>query len=495
MTDAADTTASDRQLLGEIETRIAGRQYHDGYVEPGEPVALVREPDNPHDSQALRIDNQRNEPAGYLPRNVAAWLAPLLDVEKIAVEGYVPCPAERDASRTIPLRLAVFATPAGLDALQKPAIESRQEVCHGLAWWAYEQTRRIRDPELIRDLTRRVRSAMREPLLPETHLLLALLPAIARELHVAKGFEAAVLLRELMGRLTFGRPQHYHNLTVLPLIWPETQEPPYELIQTAIERKEAEVGEVDEDGQVSRLRVTNRAGRPLLVPEGAILIGAKQNRMVNVTVLVAAASEFALPVTCVEQGRWGYQSKHMAAAACASTSLRRRNLRAVHRSREATGQADGDQGGVWQSVAAHLECFDICSETASFTDGLTAVDDRLHPYRQHLTPPGEAAGVVVARGDEVVGVELFDSPRTFAATWPQRSAAFFLDALADESPQEEADIEHGKRFLDRVADCARPRVPAIGLGDELEFRNGHIIGGALLFGGCICHLSAFSTAE
>ncbi len=336
---------------------------------------------------------------------------------------------------------------------------------------------------------------MREPLLPETHLLLALLPAIARELHAAKGLEAAVLLRELIGRLTFGRPQHYRNLTVLPLMWPDTQEPPYELIQTAIDRKEAEVGELDEDGQVSRLRVTNRASRPLLIPEGAILIGAKQNRMVNVTVLVAAASEFALPVTCVEQGRWGYQSKHMAAAACASTSLRRRNLRAVHRNREATGRADGDQRAVWQSVAACLNDFDICSETASFTDGLTGVEDRLRPYREHLTPPSEAAGVVVARGEEIVGVELFDSPRTFAATWLQRSAAFFLDALADQSTQQETDVEHAKRFLDRVADCARPRVPAIGLGDELEFRNGHIVGGALIFDGRICHLSAFSVVE
>ena len=81
------------------------------------------------------------------------------------------------------------------------------------------------------------------------------------------------------------------------------------LLGTAIEREEAVVEEVDEDGEVANLSVSNRATRPILIPEGEILVGAKQNRVVNVSVLVASGSTFTLPDSCVEQGRWEYRRR------------------------------------------------------------------------------------------------------------------------------------------------------------------------------------------
>ena len=148
-----------------------------------------------------------------------------------------------------------------------------------------------------------------------------------------------VNMQELLGKITIGEPLHHHNLTIFPLSWPELQEPPYVLLGPAIERGEAVVEEVDEDGEVPNLSVTNRGDRPILIIEGEILIGAKQNRVINVTVLMAPKSKFTLPVTCVEQGRWRYRSRHFESQFCAPPSLRSKNMRTVHQTRASQGTA------------------------------------------------------------------------------------------------------------------------------------------------------------
>ena len=48
--------------------------------------------------------------------------------------------------------------------------------------------------------------------------------------------------------------------------------------------------------------------------DGEELLGAKQNRIVNLTILVAANSELTIPVSCVEAGRWRARSRAFTSA-------------------------------------------------------------------------------------------------------------------------------------------------------------------------------------
>ena len=81
---------------------------------------------------------------------------------------------------------------------------------------------------------------------------------------------------------------------------------------TMVEAERSRITEVDEAGAVSQLKVVNPTNQPLLLLDGEELVGAKQNRVLNTTVLVAAKSELTIPVSCVEQGRWGYRGRHFA---------------------------------------------------------------------------------------------------------------------------------------------------------------------------------------
>src|SRR4051812_34374267 len=68
------------------------------------------------------------------------------------------------------------------------------------------------------------------------------------------------------------------------------------------------VTEVDESGAVETLLVSNQLDSNVLLYDGEELIGAKQNRIVERSVLVAACSRLQIPAKCVEQGRWGYRT-------------------------------------------------------------------------------------------------------------------------------------------------------------------------------------------
>jgi hypothetical protein len=66
------------------------------------------------------------------------------------------------------------------------------------------------------------------------------------------------------------------------------------------------IEELHEAGSAPELRVVNEGALRVLILEGDELVGARQNRVVNSSVLVAAGSELVLPVSCVERGRWSY---------------------------------------------------------------------------------------------------------------------------------------------------------------------------------------------
>ena len=82
-------------------------------------------------------------------------------------------------------------------------------------------------------------------------------------------------------------------------------------------------------GSVPELLVENMGDIRVLFIEGEELVGAKQNRILNTSILVAAKSKTKIPVSCVEQGRWGYKSKFFGSSGSHSPSKLRYALEGV----------------------------------------------------------------------------------------------------------------------------------------------------------------------
>ena len=104
--------------------------------------------------------------------------------------------------------------------------------------------------------------------------------------------------------IRIGDPIRHEALTVFPLFSEAISEVQYRLSDVALADESLLVEEVSEGGSVPELLVENKGDERVLFLEGEELVGAKQNRILNTSVLVAAHTKIKIPVSCVEQGRW-----------------------------------------------------------------------------------------------------------------------------------------------------------------------------------------------
>ena len=111
-----------------------------------------------------------------------------------------------------------------------------------------------------------------------------------------------------LDQVTLGQPQVVHNLTLYPLLAEGPPEAGYRVLDEALAAGCTRVTETSEGGSVPELRFKNDCEIPVLLLDGEELVGAKQNRILNLTLLVGAHQDIVIPVSCVEAGRWSAQS-------------------------------------------------------------------------------------------------------------------------------------------------------------------------------------------
>ena len=103
-------------------------------------------------------------------------------------------------------------------------------------------------------------------------------------------------------RYTLGSPQTAGPLAVFPIFGPEPRWRYRSLAQASA--RGAFVAEVDDHGSVNDVLVANITDEPLLLYEGEVILGARQNRAIDAPVLVPAYVQLSVSVSCIEQGRW-----------------------------------------------------------------------------------------------------------------------------------------------------------------------------------------------
>ncbi|MGH8695311.1 MAG: ARPP-1 family domain-containing protein [Burkholderiales bacterium] len=297
-------------------------------------------------------------------------------------------------------------------------------------------------------------------------------------------------IHRALATLTPGDPVRHGTLTVVPLLGPEAEEPGWLTLAEAGEA--VTVTEVSEAGAVPFLKVANGADRPVLLLDGEELVGAKQNRVLNTTVLVAARSTVVIPVTCVEQGRWAYRSHRFSGADTSLfASLRAKKAARVSAAVRETGQHLSDQGDVWQDLAGRARTYKVESPTGAMHAVYERYAADVAAARSALSARPGQVGALVFLGDQWAGLDLLASPGLFATAWPRLCAGYAADAIG--SPEIGTPAEGPEAVLARLTATPIEPAPPVGLGQEFRLVGREVLGAALVMDDRLAHLAAFPT--
>ncbi|CAK1367714.1 unnamed protein product [Cercospora beticola] len=136
--------SEDMHLYGDLDTKIVGCQYYRGYSNRGEHVLLKREPGNPYDSNAIRVDSVAHTQIGHIPRRIAEKLAKYMDNRSLRAEAqltgnigtydcpivihmYGPAPTSTEGQRLQSQMVADKLPPKALKEAERAAKQREKE--------------------------------------------------------------------------------------------------------------------------------------------------------------------------------------------------------------------------------------------------------------------------------------------------------------------------------------------------------------------------------
>jgi hypothetical protein len=307
------------------------------------------------------------------------------------------------------------------------------------------------------------------------------------------------IINEYIGGLKLGRKQSYKNLIVFALLSDYKADTDYLTLDEALAGDLIDVVEKNEDGTVPELKVVNKSDRMVLILDGEELVGAKQNRIVNTTILIAGNTTTVIPVSCVEQGRWSYKSnKFSSEKRMMASKLRARKADQVKFSLKRSGKFRSNQGEVWNEIEHMAMNLDARSPSMAMSEIYRKKAPSLGKYVKHFDLTDSQVGAVFMINGKVAGMDCFGKPETFSKVFEKLVESYALDAIDSlgnnlEKAKKGTKSEDGK-FIETSSDCRVEAHQSVGLGIDCRLDADRSTGFALAHKKQVLHMSLFAKA-
>ncbi|MCK9502139.1 MAG: hypothetical protein M0Q52_09910 [Lascolabacillus sp.] len=300
---------------------------------------------------------------------------------------------------------------------------------------------------------------------------------------------------EYLSQAELDRAQNFKNLVLVPVVSEYRDGGNYLLLDDALEQGAVKVTEVDRQGSVPDLKVANMCGKMVLIIGGEELVGAKQNRIVNTTILLAPESETTIPVSCVEQGRWAHTSDHFYTEKRMSPSFMRKNkAEHVMASVKMNAGFRSDQGSIWEEIRERQARRDAESSTGRMSELYTKDRPLLDEYLQQFRPVDNQVGALFLINGRIAGFDGFGGPEILARVFPKLVESYAIDAV--DMYRGEGTVQTGNAlaalFLRGCLEADSDEQPSVALGTDCRLSSDDRIDAALVFQDRVLHLSLFA---
>lgn len=302
----------------------------------------------------------------------------------------------------------------------------------------------------------------------------------------------------LQKRIDVGRPDVSGPLAVYPVYY---KRPRLRYIAFGPAGELVAITEQKGGASVNDLTVENKGDAAVLLYEGQELIGAQQNRVLDISVLVAPKSVTKIPVSCVEAGRWDGSRRHerfRPSPQAADPELRRVKQTRVRENARRGMEPRAIQSEVWEHVARRGAEVGTSSATGAMSDIFEQHRDPLGQLRSAVRRHHRQCGAVVAIDGEIVAMDFVGDSEVWKHLHDALVEGYALDALRrgkrTEHPKR-APIEEIWDFASRAANArAESRRPGIGIGENIHFGDEAVTGSALISDGELVQLTAYPDA-
>lgn len=295
-------------------------------------------------------------------------------------------------------------------------------------------------------------------------------------------------LSSFVNRLRFDSPRQHGAMTIVPLCGVGRTSPVMTLSE-ALRGGTLMIHEIGE-GRVNELEVENTGKSPVFTMAGQILVGAKQNRVLQHDLLLPPLSgKLTVEAYCVQHDRWTHGKELIFSKSENVSNVQVRQAATVARA----------QSAVWKSVDSTRAGAGVRAETDA--RDLNAVYEAA-PVRASLKGYASAfgdlpltvpdmQGAVVLLDGRIVAVDVFGDRVLLRHLWRPLLASYALDGARRDRMEVGGCNETARSFLRQAVESEMRRVPTAGSGALLELSGPQIRGDALIVSHSVLHLDLF----
>lgn len=303
------------------------------------------------------------------------------------------------------------------------------------------------------------------------------------------------IVNEYLSNLEFGDAQKSGKMTVIPIMNRTAEGSVYLTLKEALDTNLLEITEVDEAGAVPELKALNRSELPVLILDGEELVGAKQNRVLNTTVLLKGRSETLISVSCTEEGRWSYRSRAFSdEGSVISHSIRGCKRRSVSDFIRVEEDYRSDQTTIWDEVRDTISRENCQSPTGAYQDVYHSKIHEINEYLNAFTLSEGQVGVMVLINDDIKGIDTISNQVAYKNLHEKILKSYAMETVLDKGKGSSINRDLDEKvewFMNQIKESTETKYKSVGHGWDHRFESDSVLGSALVCQHEVIHASFF----